>query len=100
MNDDDFARHLDRLSQTKQIAPDYLAPRILANLPSREPLEAVIAWLRSSVWRGVVTALIPLALGFGLGSGVNISGDSQDTWYETEALVYGEILEEYDYDEI
>ena len=100
MNDKDFARHLDRLSQIKQAAPDYLALRILANLPSREPLESVFAWLQNSLWRGAVTALIPLLIGFGLGSGVNINSETQDTWYEAEALVYGEILEEYDYDEI
>lgn len=100
MNDADFARHLDRLRETRQSAPDHLATRILANLPSREPLEELFAWFSRSLLRGAVTALIPLLVGFGLGSSLNMDAESPDTWYEAESLVYGEILEEYDYDEI
>ena len=97
MNDEELDRQLDRLSQTRKPAPDYLAPRILANVPAREPIEVIFGWFSAALWRPVAAAMLPLLLGFIAGTG-NV--EDTDTWYEAEALVFVDVLEEYDYDEI
>lgn len=97
MNDEDFIHELDQLRDLRQTAPAHLAPRILANVSPREPLDRIFAWFGESLWRVAATALLPLAIGFGVGMG-NI--DERETWSEAETLVFIDTLEEYGYDEI
>lgn len=97
MNEQEFEQLLERVQHTSHQAPDYLAAKIQANLPTRAPFDRVFSWFGVSLWRGVLTALLPLAIGFSFGL-----GEVQDLepWIEAEALMYADTLEEYDYDEI
>jgi len=101
MNDQEFEQLLERAQQPKHQAPDYLATKILANLPTQEPFEQLFSWFGASIWRGALTALLPLALGFSLGVGIGSNdAQEQDPWLDTESLMFADVLEEYDFDEI
>jgi hypothetical protein len=101
MNEQEFEQLLEHTNQPNSQAPEYLASRILASLPTREPIDQVFFWLGASLWRGALTALLPLAIGFGLSFGFDLKAvQEQDPWFETEALMYADALEEYDLDEI
>ena len=65
------AQALDELLQ-HALASDHqatpgLEQRIFDNLRERDPWQAVIDWFATSFWRPMVTAALPLALGFTLG---------------------------------
>ena len=49
-------------------APDHLAGRIVARAAGpQDPWQSLIDWLGAGVWRGVLAAALPLALGFAVG---------------------------------
>ncbi|MDE0177930.1 MAG: hypothetical protein OXP36_04975 [Gammaproteobacteria bacterium] len=54
-------------------APLGLHTRVLANLPERE---AWFEWLTVRTWRPVALALVPLAVGFGVGLNVAQGGEA------------------------
>jgi hypothetical protein len=93
----EFDRQLKQLKQHRQPAPEYLASRILANLPERGPAEMIFSWFGASAWRGATAAMLPLILGMAFGI---ISTAEQEPWYESQTLVFADTIEEYDYDEI
>ena len=95
--DEQLDAALAQLAEQPAVAPSYLASRIVANLPDQEPLDRVLDWLSSALWRGAAVAAVPLLLGFALGS-ANMA--ETETWEEAEALVYVDTITEYDNDEI
>ena len=98
MKDEEFLQQLDGLAQTRQPAPAHLGPRIVANLPPRDPIESLLDWLGAGLWRGAMAAILPLAVGFALG--VSQVEESRDPWFESQTLLFADTLEEYDLDEI
>ncbi len=98
MNDDDLDQAFDRLRQQPSKAPPYLAQRVLANLPEREPLDRLWQWFSASLWRVAAGTALPLLLGFAVG--ISNAVQSEDSWAEAEALVFADGLVEYEYDEI
>jgi hypothetical protein len=98
MNDTELDTALADLAARRPAAPDYLAARIVANLPEPTALEFIRTWLLQSVWRGATALVLPLALGFVLGSGIPM--EQEVSWAESESLVFADTLEEYDSSEI
>ena len=95
--DEQFDAALAQLAAQPIVAPGYLAPRIIANLPDQEPLDRLLGWLSTALWRGAAATALPLLLGFVLGT-ANIA--ETEIWEEAEALVYADKITEYEYDEI
>ena len=69
---------------TTVVAPLGLQTRILANLPERE---AWFEWLAVNVWRPAALALVPLAVGFGVGLNVAQRTDATQTAAEDDVLL-------------
>ncbi len=92
------AQALDELLQ-HALASDHqatpgLEQRIFDNLRERDPWQAVIDWFATSFWRPMVTAALPLALGFTLGWVFPES--EQDDFYEDLAtLTFYDAYETY-----
>ncbi|NOX49009.1 MAG: hypothetical protein GXP16_00520 [Gammaproteobacteria bacterium] len=89
-----FDRFLDELEEQRLPAPTYLRQRILTNLPAHGALNdwfGVFTWLQNSLWRGAVAMLIPVAIGFSVGT--YIPQESQN--YSVETLLYADNLEEF-----
>ena len=92
------AQTLDELLQhtlaSNHEATPGLEQRILNNLTERDPWQAVIDWFAISFWRPMVTAALPLALGFTLGWVFPES--EQDDFYEDLAtLTFYDAYETY-----
>ena len=98
MNDNDLDQAFDQLQQQSTKAPPYLAQRVLANLPEREPLDRLWQWFSVSLWRVAAGTALPLLLGVAVG--MSSAGQTEDSWAEAEALVFADALAEYEYDEI
>ena len=94
MNDNELNSALGELAARRTPAPEYLAARIVANLPEPSAFEFIRTWLLHSVWRGATALILPLALGFVLG--LNNSVSHNDNWAESESLVFADTLLEYD----
>ena len=79
-------------------APDYLAGRIMANLPDG-PFDALASWLTRSLWRTAATALLPLAIGFSAGtfSDALLLNTAENA--EIDGLIYIDNLEVLEFDE-
>ncbi len=90
-------RDLERLREAQPAAPAYLKERIVANLPERDPGQELLDWLRASAWRGVTAAALPLLLGFAIGLS---AGDDAELDMETDSLIFAEVWEAYQTDEI
>lgn len=88
---------LEQLANQQNGAPAYLAARIVANLPEPSAFDHIKTWLHGSAWRGATALLLPLALGFVLGLN-NVEVDN--SWAESESLVFADSLLEYDNSEI
>ena len=101
MDDQELNQHLQALARRQARAPDYLAGRILAQVPERNALDRLTQWFGAAPWRGAMAAALPLLAGFVLGTVVNNAAvDDASAWYAAEELVYGRSYEEYEYDEI
>ncbi|XOV84112.1 MAG: hypothetical protein ACFHXK_03130 [bacterium] len=98
MNDKDLDDALAALAAQRPPTPDYLAARIIANLPEPGAFELIRSWLLHSVWRGATALILPLVIGFVLGSGTGVSHN--ESWTETESLLFVDALLEYDSNEI
>lgn len=98
MNDNELDAALADLAARAPAAPSYLAGRIVANLPEPNPFEFIRTWLLHSMWRGATALILPLALGFVLGLGNRVEQD--ESWTESESLVFADTLLEYDNSEI
>jgi hypothetical protein len=98
MNDTELDAALADLAAQHPTAPSYLAGRIVANLPAPNAFEFIRTWLLRSVWRGATALILPLALGFALGLGNRVEQD--ESWAESESLVFADTLLEYDSNEI
>ncbi len=90
-------RDLERLRASRPAAPAYLQERIMANLPERDPWQDLLDWLRASTWRPVAAAALPLLLGFTVGL---TAGDDLELEPTTESLIFAEVWEAYETDEI
>ncbi len=88
---------LEKLANQQSGAPAYLASRIVANLPEPTAFDHIKIWLHGSAWRGATALILPLALGFVLGLN-NV--DVDESWAESESLVFADSLLEYDNSEI
>lgn len=98
MNDSELDTALADLAARRPEAPDYLAARIVANLPEPSAFQFIRSWLLQSVWRGATALILPLALGFVLGLGNPV--EQEMSWVESESLLFADTLEEYDSSEI
>ena len=98
MNDNELDSALADLAAQRTAAPSYLAGRIVANLPEPNAFDFIRTWLLGSVWRGATALILPLALGFVLGLGNRVEQD--DSWTESESLVFADTLLEYNSNEI
>ncbi len=90
-------RDLERLRASQPAAPAHLKERIIANLPERDPWQDLFDWLRASAWRGVTAAALPLLLGFAVGLA---AGDDPELELATDSLIFAEVWEAYETDEI
>ena len=100
MNDKDLINRLHDLGAGDTGAPAYLASRVMANLPAREPLQQIFAWFTDTLWKSTAVVATPLILGFTLGiSGVLDNSTDDSSEYHGDYLVYADMLEDYSYDE-
>ena len=98
MNDNELDSALADLAAQRTVAPSYLAGRIMANLPEPNAFDFIRTWLLVSVWRGATALILPLALGFVLGLSNRVEQD--ESWTESESLVFADTLLEYNSNEI
>ena len=100
MNDKDLIDQLHELGNHDPGAPTYLAAKVIANLPLRDPFEQALAWFSQTLWKATAAVATPLLIGFTLGiSGVANNGADDTAWYDSDYLAYADMLEEYPYDE-
>lgn len=97
MSDLQLDARLEQLAHQQTGAPTYLASRIVANLPEPTTFDHILIWLRGSAWRGATALVLPLALGFVVGLN-NV--DVDESWAESESLVFADSFLEYDNSEI
>jgi hypothetical protein len=91
---DELEQRLERLRQESPGAPDYLAERILSNLPVRNPLTALTEWLTRSLWRPALAFAMPLAFGFLIG----FIQPMNEAMPETE--LFADAATEFEFDEL
>jgi len=84
------ARALDRELALFEVAPPPSIDRVLAARPQPGALEGLLAWLvpaaPGQLWRAVLAATLPLALGMALGAGVP-APSNVDSWEQQERLL-------------
>jgi len=80
---------LQRLQTDQARAPAYLASRITANLPQRDPLDEVFGWVQGRLWRGAALVVLPLAVGF-----FAAQSFEQPNAYSPDSLLYVDGIEE------
>jgi hypothetical protein len=101
MNDQELNRLLEQIQQSSSQTPEYLAKKIIANLPERTPLDRMLDFLTANIWRPLATAALPLLIGFTLGVSGEPGGQPEtQIWFEAESILFAESYEEYTNDEI
>ena len=89
---DDLLRH-GREAAQEHTAPGSLRRRILELTTPADPLSQIADWLRTSLWRPLMAAALPLALGFSVGVG---NADVSDDYLaeDVSALMFADPFDE------
>ncbi len=82
---DDLEHLLHSLGDDRTQAPAHLARVIRSRLPAKHGLD-IIGWFRSSFWRPVYAAALPMLIGFLTGAYL----PSSATVYDVDTLLFAE----------
>lgn len=82
---DDLEQLLHSLEDDRTQAPVHLAAAIRSRLPAKIKLD-IIGWFRSSFWRPVYAAALPMLIGFVTGAYPTPS----ETAYDVDILLFAE----------
>lgn len=94
LTDEQLDLQLAQLRRESPAAPDYLAARIVSNLPPQNPLTSLTDWLTRSLWRPVLAFAIPLAFGFAIG----FVQTESDSTLNTD--LFADVAMEFEFDEL
>ena len=82
---DDLEHLLHSLGNDRTQAPAHLATAIRSRLPVKQNLD-IIGWFRSSFWRPVYAAALPMLIGFVTGA----YPPSSASVYDVDTLLFAE----------